>query len=262
MPSVPKHVLVNYLDTLLSIREIADSSQNGLQVDNARDTVSRLAYGVDATTYLIDRARDAGADMLLVHHGTYWASDRAPAVLTGLQYARVSRLIHADMALYGAHLPLDAHGEYGNNSGIANALVQHLGFPDVTRHPFYRESDGTFIGVGLRFEEQQDVESLLKFMDEQGFTDTWYPFADSEAFNNIAIVSGGGGRRVGEAVRDGYDVYLTGEMTHSQIHETKELGISIALGGHYETETIGVRLLAAHIADTFGIETVFVDEKY
>ena len=44
--------------------------------------------------------------MILVHHGLYWGFEQT---LTGLAYDRVSRLMHSNIALYAAHLPLDAH---------------------------------------------------------------------------------------------------------------------------------------------------------
>lgn len=51
-------------------------------------------------------------------------------------------------------------------------------------------------------------------------------------------------------------------MNHRQTTLAKELGQSILLGGHYETEKIGPKLLAHHLAKQFEIETAFIDEVY
>jgi putative NIF3 family GTP cyclohydrolase 1 type 2 len=39
-----------------------------------------------------------------------------------------------------------------------------------------------------------------------------------------------------------------------------ELGISLLLGGHYATETFGVRALGAHLEQRFGLPWDFVDQ--
>lgn len=57
-------------------------------------------------------------------------------------------------------------------------------------------------------------------------------------------------------------MFLTGEGVHFQHVLAKELGQSALFGGHYETETIGVTLLAKHLHEKFGLEIVYLDEKY
>jgi putative NIF3 family GTP cyclohydrolase 1 type 2 len=39
-----------------------------------------------------------------------------------------------------------------------------------------------------------------------------------------------------------------------------EMGIHVLFGGHYATETFGVRALAQHLAERFGLEWDFVDQ--
>ncbi len=57
--------------------------------------------------------------MLFVHHGIYWG--RVEPV-SGTNYERMRTLITADLALYAVHLPLDMHGEFGNNAQMARVL--------------------------------------------------------------------------------------------------------------------------------------------
>jgi len=39
-----------------------------------------------------------------------------------------------------------------------------------------------------------------------------------------------------------------------------EDGINVYYGGHYATETWGVRALAAHLSERFGLEHAFIDK--
>jgi len=54
--------LVKYLDDLLQIKAIEDSSNNGLQVEGAAQ-VQRLAFAVDASLAAFEGARATGAQM-------------------------------------------------------------------------------------------------------------------------------------------------------------------------------------------------------
>lgn len=64
---------------------------------------------------------------------------------------------------------------------------------------------------------------------------------------------------VSQAADEGYDCFVTGEADEPTKHAAKEAGIHFVAGGHYATETLGVRALAAKLAAEFGLEWQFVD---
>ena len=77
MNSVQLHTIVSLLNNLLSIQTIQDSPMaiNGLQVEN-NGQVHKIALAVDATQKTLDDAVEAGADLLIVHHGVFWCGLR------------------------------------------------------------------------------------------------------------------------------------------------------------------------------------------
>jgi putative NIF3 family GTP cyclohydrolase 1 type 2 len=85
-----------------------------------------------------------------------------------------------------------------------------------------------------------------------------WPFG-SDTVQKVGIVSGGAGPLVSQAAEAGVDVYLTGEVSHIAYHEAQELGVNVVYGGHYGTETAGLKSLAEHLSDRFGLETIFLD---
>ena len=97
----------------------ADPSLNGIQIDNDGADVTRVAFAVDACLETVERALEAGAGMLFVHHGLYWGKSVA---VTGRHYRILKRALEGNLALYASHLPLDAHPECGNNAGLAARL--------------------------------------------------------------------------------------------------------------------------------------------
>ena len=80
-----------------------------------------------------------------------------------------------------------------------------------------------------------------------------------EEIERVAVLTGGAARYVEQAAAEGYDCFVTGEADEPTKHAAKEAGIHFVAGGHYATETLGVRALAAKLADEFGLQWEFVD---
>lgn len=222
----------------------ADCALNGVQVSRSPRPLARAAFAVDAALATIRRAASWKADLLCVHHGLYWGRERA---LTGNHYERVKALLEADMALYALHLPLDLHPSLGNNALIADAL----GLGD--RRPF-GEYEGMLIGVAGRLARPRRLDELAGELDFPGML----PFGP-EIVSTVGIVSGAAPAIAMQAAAEGLDCFVTGEIGHEQYHDCLERGLNVLHGGHYRSETFGVRRLAGLVASDFGLETTFVD---
>jgi putative NIF3 family GTP cyclohydrolase 1 type 2 len=88
--------IVSHLDGLLEPERFADHGPNGLQVPGP-DEVDTVVTGVSANLELIERARDARAGLVLVHHGLFWEGD--PRALSPLGAGRLRALLAHDIAL-------------------------------------------------------------------------------------------------------------------------------------------------------------------
>lgn len=226
-----------------------DPSMNGLQVDNDGADISRVAFAVDACAETIARAAQAGAGMLFVHHGLFWGE---PLAVAGAHYRRVKGLLDGNIALYASHLPLDAHPASGNNSGIAKAIGL------ASLEPF-GEWHGVSIGWKGSFPESVSLDTVLARLFPDGKKAPHVLPFGPKAIRTAAIVSGGGADEVSQAIEQGIDLFITGEIGHEQYHESLENRISVIAGGHYQTETFGIRLVAAQLANETGIDTVLLD---
>ena len=240
--------LVRYLDTYLDVAGWSDKSLNGLQVQGA-DGVRRIALATDTALATIAMAAGARAEMLIAHHGLFWG--RVEAV-TGPLRDRLAALFDAGMSLYVSHLPLDGHAEVGNNAVLAGLL----GLED--REPFGRWGDRS-IGLVGRLAEAVDLASLAARLEALlGARPQVLAFGGDE-IRTIAVVSGAAADLVPEAALAGVDAFVTGETSHTAYHQAREWRMNVVFAGHYATETLGVRALGDHLADRFGVETVFID---
>jgi len=75
----------------------------------------------------------------------------------------------------------------------------------------------------------------------------------------IGVVTGGAGGDLKQAAAEGVDTFITGEGPHWTYAAAEELGLNIFYGGHYATETFGVKALAAHLSRRFKVPWTFLD---
>ena len=62
-----------------------------------------------------------------------------------------------------------------------------------------------------------------------------------------------------KAASEGVDTFITGEGPHHSFIAAEELGINVLYGGHYATETFGVKALAEHLSKRFKVPWEFID---
>jgi len=241
--------LVAYLDELLEARKGSDFGPNGLQVEG-RERVHKLVTGVSACGELFARARAAGADAVLVHHGLFWEGQ--PLTLTGFRYRRVAELIHAGISLIAYHLPLDRNPDLGNNALAARAF----GLADV--EPF-GEHGGMPIGCKGRFAEPLAPARLVEICRTVFGQEPLAFLFGCESIATVGLISGGGQHELYEAIAQGLDAYVTGEASEWVMNVARDAGIHYLAAGHHATERLGVRALGEHLARRFALEVEFVD---
>jgi dinuclear metal center YbgI/SA1388 family protein len=238
------------LDRLLELERFDDYCVNGLQVPG-RDHVKTIATGVSAHAELFELAAGEQADLLLVHHGLFWA----PGVqaIDAILKRRVQILFDANVALAAYHLPLDAHPEFGNNALLAHALGAGELAPFALHHGQPIGFLASLPGDGLAAEELFARAHAITEREPLVFD------AGPLRVRRVAIVSGGGADYIADAATAGADALLTGEAAERSLAQARELGIHLIAAGHHATETFGVRALGEHLAARFGLRHVFLD---
>jgi dinuclear metal center YbgI/SA1388 family protein len=248
MAFIDRQQLVSYLDQYLDSRG-KDYGPNGLQVEG-RDQIHKIVTGVSACQELFVRARDVGADAILVHHGLFW--EGMPRTITGFQHRRVAELIRSGMSLIAYHLPLDRHAEVGNNAVAGRAF----GLVDLA--PF-GVHDGLPLGFQGRFPEPIPAAELAERCRRVYDQAPLAFLAGPDPVASLGIISGGAQREFYAAIGEGLDAYVTGEVSEWVMNVAREAGVHYLAAGHYATERLGIRALGEHLAERYGIEVEFID---
>jgi len=233
-----------FLDGYLRIENFQDSSINGLQVEGIQ-SVEKAGFAVDASMEAFRRALEIEADILIVHHGIIWNGLER---ITGVVRERLKFLLENELSLYACHIPLDAHPEIGNNAMI-------LRMADIEPEEPFGDYKGKKIGYAgyVNTEFQEMLERL-----EERFGEVGYMKFGKDQVEKVAAVSGRGAGYVEEALREGVDLLITGEIEHSAYHPARESEMNIIYLGHYNSEIPGIKALMNVVADA-GIDVEFID---
>jgi dinuclear metal center YbgI/SA1388 family protein len=243
-----RDALIAYLDELLDVAAFEDYGPNGLQVPGAAE-VSLVATGVSAHRELFEAAADAGAGLVVCHHGLFWS--KGPEVVTPGMKARLATLFESDISLAAYHLPLDAHPEVGNNALLCEALGLRRAEP-------FGAVRGRPIGWVGRSEEGIAIRELVERCRSVTERDPLLLGAGPAVVRSAAVVTGGGASTLAEAVELGLDALITGEPAEPTMAEAREAGVHFLAAGHYATETFGVRRLGGLLSERFGVEHRFI----
>ncbi|MBE5529716.1 Nif3-like dinuclear metal center hexameric protein [Laribacter hongkongensis] len=237
--------LVSRLDTLLEPWKFKDYCPNGLQVEGAR-RIERVVCGVTASQALLDEAVRLDADAVLVHHGYFWKGE--PAAVTGIKRQRLATLLANNLHLLAYHLPLDAHPQFGNNAGLAQAL-------------------------GLQMQGTAGEQGLLAWgMPENSCNVGELALRTSGALERLPLVigslerpvrrvawcTGGGQGMFADAVDMGVDAFITGEASEYCCHLARESGVAFLAAGHHATERFGVQSLTRWLREQ-GLDARYVE---
>lgn len=238
--------LLLYTQALMQAECFKDYCPNGLQVEG-KSEVRKIVTGVTASMALLEAAKQASADLILVHHGYFWRNEDARIV--GIKRNRLAFLLKNDLNLMAYHLPLDVHPELGNNVQLARKLnIVPMGFA----------GESNIVSYGTLTQPMK----LKEFAAQLGLALQRTPLiiGDLEKIvSNIAWCTGAAQGYIDIAIELGVDVFISGEISEQTTHQSVESGVSYISAGHHVTERYGIQALGEHLADKFNISHEFID---
>lgn len=244
-------VIMAELDRLLQVSRFNDYCPNGLQVEG-RAEVRTIVSGVTACRALLEQAVAEQADLVLVHHGFFWKGEN-PCVV-GAKKQRLALLLNNDISLAAYHLPLDAHPSLGNNAQLA----LKLGFDIVSGlKPGVEPAIGY---VGNLRQPCSAAELAHRIQTALQRQPLWIAGgSDTRPIQRIGWCTGAAQSFIDDAVVQGVDAYLTGEVSEQTVHTARENGLHLFAAGHHATERYGVRALGDYLAERFAVKHRFID---
>ena len=215
-------------------REAAlDFDNVGLLAGRTEKEVERVYIALDATDAVIDRAIEAGADMLITHHPLIF-SPLKKVTDEDFVSRRVVKLIQNDISYYAMHTNYDV-------LGMAELAEKILGIRNTEVLDITMEKDGKPEGIGRigELEKPMTLEECCVYVKHKLNLGSLKVFGDMQAeVSRLAISPGSGKTAIAAAIAKGADVLVTGDIGHHDGLDAVEQGLSVIDAGHYGTEYI------------------------
>jgi dinuclear metal center YbgI/SA1388 family protein len=225
---------------------LQDSYDNaGLQIGLTEEQeVAGALLCLDVTEDIIDEAERMGCNLVVAHHPLLF---RGLKSITGQSYVErcVIKAIQKGIGIYAAHTNLD-NAEGGVNYRIAEKLgLKNLSFLDSK--PVLSAGSGV---VGELPEAENERHFLERVKALFGVQCLRHNALCGRTIRRVALCGGAGGFLLPNAIAQGADAFLTGEMRYHD-YFGREDEILIAEMGHYESEQYTVDLLAEVLSRRF-----------
>jgi dinuclear metal center YbgI/SA1388 family protein len=240
--------LLRYTQELMQVERFKDYCPNGLQVEGKQE-VRKIVTGVTASMALLEAAKQANADLILVHHGYFWRNEDPRVV--GIKRNRLAFLLKNDLSLIAYHLPLDAHAEFGNNVQLGQVLgIRPSGFAGESNIIAYGGLDQPMSLQAFALKIESALQRAPLIIGDM-----------RKMVQKVAWCTGAAQGYIDTAIELGVDVYMSGEISEQTTHQSAESGVSYISAGHHVTERYGVQALGQHLAEKFDLIHEFIDLK-
>ena len=233
--------VVNALEEFAPLPLQEDYDNAGLQVGLTETEVSGALLCLDVTEEVVDEAVAKGCNLIVSHHPLIF---RALKRVTGANMVQrcVMKAIMQGIAIVSMHTNLD-----NVEGGVNWKIAEHLGLtktkPLVPGTPL---SEGWQTGSGLIGELPKSVEAyeFLAMVKSEFKVEKLSAnrVPRGRMIRRVALCGGAGDFLLDEALRQGADAFLTGEMHYHQYFGLEDR-ILIGVLGHYESEQYTIQLL-------------------
>ncbi len=205
----------------------------GLLVGDASEDVRGIAVSLDVTDECINKCIADNVNLIIVHHPIIFNPIKS---VTGYSYVGdlLIKLIKNNINVYVSHTNMD-NAEVGINYTLAKMLgVRHV-------NNFMQDGLGAYGKVdAIAFEDF--CEKIRVVTGDK----TIRCYCASKQVNNIAIISGAGGRDIDviDYVKSNkIDTFISGEFKYNIILELKSIGVNVVDVSHYECEKVFVDIV-------------------
>lgn len=204
----------------------------GILVGNPGQAVDTVLVALDASTPVVEEARDLGAQLIVTHHPVLFRP--VQRIVYGDPYTElIYRMAANGLSMIAAHTNLDrARG------GINDELAARLGWEVSYFGDFIRAG---VLPMGL------DAAALIDHVCRRIGGRPILTGPDHGPLRRFAICGGSGGSELMEAKQAQADVLITGELKHSEVLAAWEMGLGVLTLGHGASEICAVDLLQKHL---------------
>ena len=231
----------------LSLQEAWDNSGFQIKLNNLE--ISRVLVAMEVTGRVIDEAIDKKIDLIVTHHPMLFSPVKSVDDNNFIGNYMV-KLIQNNISVYSSHTPFDIV-KGGNNDYLAKLLhLEDIQVMESDESGFCRV--GSVDGECTIGEYIDQASKWLKidkgFMSFCGNLD--------EVVTKVGLCTGAGSDFMELALKEGCQLFVTGDVKYHTAQTARELGINLLDIGHYGSEKIFVENMANYLRSNTNLEIV------
>lgn len=135
-------------------------------------------------------------------------------------------------------------------SAVINNMLEAHPYEEVAYDLYPLDLEGETIGLGLiiDLEEAISLEQLVRLCHERlNPNSLLYWTGGKERFKKIALCGGSGGSLIDQAVRQGADLFISGDFRYHDLKQAQLFNLSLIDAGHDATEWPGIAYLQQYL---------------
>ncbi|WP_440956427.1 Nif3-like dinuclear metal center hexameric protein [Methanosarcina sp. Mfa9] len=222
------------------LAEDFDEGRIGLILDLEND-VQKIAVALDANAYVLEKAAEIRADLLITHHTLIFR----PVNIIPKPLATSLRLaLENGISLYSMHTNYDRA-----KGGVNDVLAARLGLRDI---------EDVEIGRIGKVDPCSSAE-LAARVSECLKTPVMYA-GEKEGIKRVMVFGGSGFRNeyIQIARERGAEAFVSSELKHDVLRSNGDLCLIDAT--HYATENPGMEALCPRLRELLGLEVEFIEQ--
>ncbi|MDP4133271.1 MAG: Nif3-like dinuclear metal center hexameric protein [Bacillota bacterium] len=205
-----------------------DFDNVGFLVGSEDKEIHKVYLCLDVDEETAKEAASLSADMIISHHPVIFHAEKSLTDKTPL--GRTLRiLVQNDIAVYSAHTNLDI--AYG---GLNDYEAKLLGLEIIGELDTHSGDDHVCGRVCSTNQSLLDLVKLVK--DTYNLQCIRYSGDLDRKINTVAICTGGGRSMISDCIKRNADVYITGDLSYSDIRDLHFNGIDYIELSHYDSE--------------------------
>lgn len=239
--------LISKLEVFAPPAFACDWDNPGLICGRRNKEVKKVLVALDATDEAVERAVSGGYDFLLTHHPLIF-KPLAKVNEDSFIGRRMLSLIENNVTCYAMHTNFDSAP-----AGMGTLAAERMKLTDV--RPLETEGEtaaGVPFGVGVigKLPYAMTIKELcekVKAAFELPALSVYGMLSETEKIETLAICPGSGEDLTEAAIKQGANVFLTGDIKHHAGIDAVAEGLTILDGGHYGLEHIFIPFMADYI---------------
>lgn len=222
------------------LAEAFDEGRIGL-ILNLENDVKKIAVALDANAYVLEKAAEIGADLLITHHTLIFKSVN---IISKPLAAALRLALENGISLYSMHTNYDRA-----KGGVNDVLAARLGLRNI--------EDAEMGRIG-EVDPCSSAELAARVSEILG-TPVMYA-GEKESIRRVMVFGGSGFRNeyIQVARERGAEAFVSSELKHDVLRSNGDLCLIDAT--HYATENPGMEALCPRLRELLGLEVEFIEQ--